>query len=725
MSTVNYSIHLSKFMTINPSQIENFNICAILLGGSTVYRHNELGTLNAANDWDGVIIVQRKLDIVKLINQHRQELCNMLNIKIEEYAALRLPEPVDSLFPTFDGVRFVGWTEEGFVKKGVKILSFEHLNKILMEDEPCRLNIISFKDVRMTRDHLKNGKTYFNIKQATCIDENLLILHESDICTARPCKMHGECIATFDVTTDLLMTGLWLYEGVQNAGANISVGLFAKFYRVYKPHLTLTDFKRVLSRCDHFQPIYNTYLDSIFETYWKQMSLKSSFSQCGNDACLNQINFIWGTAWMSQGLIENSYIFKKHFKEIEPKLLNISNKNNFLQTSEIVSTFSSNCHCGQLESFPIANDGKPCSIFWKQTDHWMDEMQGARLVVQYYPCTRYPIGIDPVLKILIYPFFKGNLLAERRLDYARKEITGKLLITDHIDEDLFIMLELQRAEHIFGAYCKSAKMASIQYPPSQLIHRFFYDRLINNKRMKQFYGHGHISLPGRNYSTYLTFDELMSKHLIINGKSFASLEELFKKAEAILHPDFFIEQLTVCGFGDGHCGNVLISDTCIGNRCNNMCYIDYEVAGHHFPLLDIAKPFYSDVFFNIFYADKIFDESLFEHGNVLNVRVVENSSIVVDFKIPKSVISEAIFGIKTRYILAPFLKFVKNRCDISLTNNWATIFGHALLCCALLARDFSSRPDVFFANLALGVTLSQISDISMDGHIFGIEDLGL
>jgi hypothetical protein len=94
-----------------------FNIVAILVGGSVAYRYEELGEINAAKDWDGIILVREKVHIANLVNHARHYLCQMLSIVQEESQFLRTPKPTDPQWPNFDGVRFVGRTANGNKKR--------------------------------------------------------------------------------------------------------------------------------------------------------------------------------------------------------------------------------------------------------------------------------------------------------------------------------------------------------------------------------------------------------------------------------------------------------------------------------------------------------------------------------------------------------------------------------------------------------------------------------
>lgn len=51
----------------------------------------------------------------------------------------------------------------------------------------------------------------------------------------------------------------------------------------------------------------------------------------------------------------------------------------------------------------------------------------------------------------------------------------------------------------------------------------------------------------------------------------------------------------------------MIGNSVQPNSAKQVLYVDYEVSGCHSPILDLAKPFYNDVFFSALYADCIPD----------------------------------------------------------------------------------------------------------------------
>jgi hypothetical protein len=197
---------------------------------------------------------------------------------------------------------------------------------------------------------------------------------------------------------------------------------------------------------------------------------------------------------------------------------------------------------------------------------------------------------------------------------------------------------MKKAEDTLRAWTLSTNDPTA-HPRSQ-IHRFFYGRVLT-RTFETFYNGG-VEISGHR----LSYRELCESQIVINGVDYPSLSSIFKEAETILVPDqeWGVE---VFGLGDGHGGNVMIGSSTLKNGSREILYIDYEVTGFHSPILDIAKPLYNDVFFNIFYDDILnvtpYMTSSFEHGRI---------QINIDVKFDS--LSRAILEIKRRYLLEPF-----------------------------------------------------------------------
>ena len=59
--------------------------------------------------------------------------------------------------------------------------------------------------------------------------------------------------------------------------------------------------------------------------------------------------------------------------------------------------------------------------------------------------------------------------------------------------------------------------------------------------------------------------------------------------------------------GDAHGANNMIASCESSNGAREILYVDCEAAGFHPIMLDLAKPFYNDVFFDTLYMDILSD----------------------------------------------------------------------------------------------------------------------
>lgn len=189
---------------------------------------------------------------------------------------------------------------------------------------------------------------------------------------------------------------------------------------------------------------------------------------------------------------------------------------------------------------------------------------------------------------------------------------------------------------------------------------------------------------------------------IINGKRYPSLRQSFDVALETLSPSSLETSScpTVFGLGDAHGGNVMISPKARGRRSHTLLYVDYEVAGFHPVMLDLAKPFYNDVFFETLYHDLA--AGAMTTGGV-SCRSMEGT-LVVDFVPHVDAMSQAVLDIKLRYLIQPLCDEVRN-AGVCLDSH-VSILANALLLCATLTRNFATEEDAFLRNFATGIALS-------------------
>lgn len=203
-------------------------------------------------------------------------------------------------------------------------------------------------------------------------------------------------------------------------------------------------------------------------------------------------------------------------------------------------------------------------------------------------------------------------------------------------------------------------------------------RLYNYRRLRQFYGSGiHIS------GLLIDFDHLIKLPIDVDGIDMPCLCVLHEQADVDLHPSNLISHPVVYGLGDAHGGNIMIE---AGSRLSGhplILYIDYEASGLHSALLDIAKPFYNDIFFDTLYADHLVERTKVEIS-------VQNGKLRLQTSVAKQQLPSHILEIKRRFLIEPLLCLASQK-GIGISSGMPALRS-ALFACALCTRNFSENP---------------------------------
>lgn len=355
--------------------------------------------------------------------------------------------------------------------------------------------------------------------------------------------------------------------------------------------------------------------------------------------------------------------------------------------------FSSNSINGFLKATQSKDDQKANEeIFYKIPLDLKAETNGAKLAARFFPMTQEPFASHD--GVLWYPRFNGVTQAELRYRY---HVEGRQ------DTDLFQLLletELRKAEDTLRAYCKSFRTCDIdsedRLADPQPIHRFYHERLaVHGTRLLEFYGQG-IEVD----QSLVPFAKFFSMSISVNGVSYSSLERICQRASHLLDPIRLRSVPTVFGLGDCHGGNVMVSNERNAHSFHELLYIDYEAAGQHSPILDISKPLYNDTIFQTLMGD-----TLEVPGSFTWSMTEDSIDITIDGCTDD--LSKAIFQIKKRYTLTPFVEFSR-RHSVDL-EDFVPQLGHALFSCAILTRNYASNVDALMRSLGVAVVLSQAS----------------
>jgi hypothetical protein len=372
--------------------LHGVKIESIMLGGSVAYTYE--GNSTTAKDWDGVVIVANKMDIVTLLNENRKSLCNILSIVKEECPSLQVPEPTHPLWSEFDGVRFVGWTANK-TKRGVKVLHLEYFR-----GDRLSFNLLSFKDKRIFFSQaLGCSIPYTILQQVTAVDRNLAILHEYTVYTGSSLtndQGRRQTVAVFGVTANLLLTAKCVY-GNESIGVLLKGHLLRQFVQVAG---TLPSVES-LPQYSRFHPSYADHLVQEFA------ALGPNIRPC-QPISLHPYYF-------GPSPTTNTDICKLHLRASDESSTPLPEHCDLIPYTRIAfhSPFSSNSQHGRLGLVRTPNP--LTGLFWKLPCDLTAEISGSLMAGRYFPRVQYPRMCSS--EELIYDWFEGSTQAELRLSY--------------------------------------------------------------------------------------------------------------------------------------------------------------------------------------------------------------------------------------------------------------------------------------------------------------------
>ncbi len=656
-------------------------IKAVLLGGSSIYSVRDGRDERYGSDWDGAIVVSTKLAIFHLVNEQRRSLMEMLGIVREECPELRVPDPSSLRWDQFDAVRFAGF-DRLEIKRSVKILSLDYFS-----EPKTSLHILSFKDKRVFEGFRPPGTRFYHLQQASRLEDGLVILHDQWVYAAPATVcVHGEeaSFAAFGVTADLLVSGVWLY-GHEPYGRMIQSQILSSYSELSGQRANTQSF----AKCYKFSSKYISWFTKELSELHLLSNIPLKRLRC--HCSFKGKTFLCGETVMAldhplPSSSTQSVCLPSQAVELYGQTTDLS------RFQRPPSVFTSNSTATEI-TLPADTTGeKVTKIFCKRSKHPQQEFEGAMNAAAF--CLRIQLPHLTASGELLYPFFEGMTESELRLSFQR---SGR---SDWSAAETVLYAELVKAEDMFRVYKKC--LDSNMYRPEtagQPIHRFFHSRLVQNARFREFYGDS-FNIGGKT----LSMVEFLAIPWKVNGEVYPSLGELFRIAIDVVHPGS--RQSMSCpivfGLGDAHGANIMVASHVSPNGGSEILYIDYEAAGFHPVMLDLAKPLYNDVFFDTLYMDILPDvpETKCEFdGAFINIQF---TPYIDD-------IAQAIFDVKQRYLLQPLFALILS-LDGGLEKN-VPLLSNALFLCATLTRNYSKAPDVFFRNMATGIILSQAVDL--------------
>ena len=381
-------------------------------------------------------------------------------------------------------------------------------------------------------------------------------------------------------------------------------------------------------------------------------------------------------------------------------------------TVEVPPTpFSSNSS-GQYADIKIGRNQRWQQVYIKQSTSSLYEVEVLARVRQHFPAetTQTILAVDVENRNVSFKRFQGQTLNAIRLGYyhGQSPFHTSLDQLQYRIHQWFIDLDLRRASDVLAAYQKSFRIVPSSSCSEQKIHKFYHERLLHKRRLKEFYGTCSFGFLDGTLGCCMPFEEILDIPISINGQIHGTLRQQLDRATLLLDPhraEGFQSLPIAFSFGDGHAGNTMVSLD-IGSP--SLLYVDYEVTGYHTPFLDLAKPIYMDGFFNAAYADLMYEwlPRKTDERDIWIDWTIDKGHLSINYDFTLEPLWKVIASIKLEYILRPVFEMLEKLAPSQRDTAEETL-GCGLFCCAMLSRNYSKRPDVFYLNLALGMRLAK------------------
>lgn len=735
--------------SIDPSSL---GFLAILLGGSRAHcLQVQSFPEEVDRDWDGLGILQSRSNIESLVvnDKLRASLCSLLHIANEEapgnswtvitscclpFVSANYPQDLvdnDEEEDAWDVIRFSGRAADGS-KRTIKLWSLDHILQALNDPAPHLIRVASFRNVPCcARFHPRLGWTAL-VHQPRRAVGGLSILQDRDIFLLKDTSTTTKSLqyAVLGVTCDLLLTSVLLFHTSSHRFLDPPRSRLLVKWLGQDPLLNPDALDEAIKSIYKSETYYPTLRKNLENEMHRLICLGAGVSQKSdsdseaNDDSETSIQ-ISGTLLVLGEHNDIQGPYNRFLFETPPTFIQ-SNGNTPLipvvtNTPDLGSgefEFTSNKNEELVISSPFSSNSQ--SYFTKIRTKGGTEWTNAFVKVSSAASIKWERNMLPVLSTRISPGMLQNLLVynadvnslvmtrlpgktlnDFRLEYAMTRNCEDLSFKSSRDAlGWFVDIEIRRAYECRLLYYVSEDLADAPEGLDSPIHKFYYDRLHNDVKFTKHY---YPTTPGFSGDSAVQFGDFIALPWRIDGVEYPPLQESFRKAEQILDPHGqILPKLWAClGLGDGHGGNVIISPK---KQDSAICFIDYEAAGHHSPFLDLAKPLYLDGFFSVMYHDIISKSSDPNSERVPVAWRIDDGKVCIDLDAPLSDLDKVICFTKLEYTLKPLLEYTAWNLEEQIESA-GNVLSAALLCCALLTRDFSRHPDSFFLNCAVGILL--------------------
>ncbi|KAL9094274.1 MAG: hypothetical protein Q9165_003414 [Trypethelium subeluteriae] len=704
---------------------------SIFLGGSVIHQQDVEHILRRGSDWDGVGIVRTKQDIVVLVREKRASLRALLGIVREDSTD-------------------TSWEDASVDEANWQL---EHLEAVAKYDETCYLGVLSHRVLHNIGLRHEDFGPGILVSPPTTVTDCVSVMTDFDILQIP----NGTGSATPTgvwpgIVCDLILTSWCIFEHSSGLADFQKRLLWSKWLLVSKMK-RLEALAPFLYRWYTFSKDYKENLMMDAHRLLKGHELKawSTADSESNSNTLSDmhdhlitcpVSLVDGNSGAQTGM--GTKFVSYHRLKISPAMnsdplvawretaIKHELESKWQSGEDFVvnwsapfqSPFARNSY-GEKAIIEHRQTGVRHHVYIKTADTFLDEANAMEQLEAFFPKHNLQqiLAIDRGHKRILFEYFDGKSLLDIRTQCRLENSTSDM---SEVVCRWLLSIESQRAHQIMLAYRLSylPNGASKQLHHEPKLHRYFFHRLHNDTRLKEFYENKTPTFLDPHGRATGSLKEFLALPIYVNKNASKPLREHLDTAESLLHPqaDHFSRLPFVYGLGDGHGGNVMVADK--ETTTPVLRFVDYEVAGYNPIVLELAKPIYHDCFLDARGGGVLVDD-LRQHTEARIPKVrwqVGQDGVHIDYDLQMSFLDKALATTKFEYLVCPILQHIHQHCGPeSLLHEAEMALGHALLCCAILPRDFSHRADLFFLNLAIGIDL--VTDLrgTID-KIFGLQN---
>ncbi|KAI1473164.1 uncharacterized protein F4812DRAFT_411816 [Daldinia caldariorum] len=671
-------------------------ILAVYVGGSMLYL-DETAIFAGTHPlyWNIAIIVNTKLDILKLVNKNRQHLLGVAGIVRQECPEelFQVPCPDSEYWSEVDAVRFAGSDKFGFTRS-VVILSLEYFGQSSPRARsPTALNIYSYEDKRVYKSN-RPGRVECQVLQACSLPNGFVILYDQwlyEDCT-RPYEYRRDpSYVAFGQTADLLVGGVNLLKSPY--GDHIAGYILNLYHHTTGERPTA----KSLANSGLFSAYYTAFVNERLSSFTVTGDVLQNSRLEDVPAPVQQVALLGDTLTSEKGWDDDP----SRSAEVLPR--------DFVEKyyhGAVVSVKSWDPLVeGELsrkwEISTVGKTGETVSMLCKETPFPACELERVVQASAYYPWVQIPrmSGSD----LLCFPMVRYELESEIRIRY----IEGDCNNWD--DAETLLHVEMVKAEIMLNAYKKSLRDPAAQRKDSgEIVGLLLQNIGARETALQELYGDEIQLHPGVSVS----IEEFLDMQWIINNERYPSLREMLDQAykdirEAQYGPVVF-------GLGDASALHAMVSPkTAQGGR--KVIFDDHQLSGYHPVMLDIARTFYFDVFFETV------------HLSTLPSRECS----CIKYEVTKTAI-EVTYAAKYDW-LARAIAEIKMRCLVNSLEQEVKAAGYSfealapqlssnILVLPALYQNFSGEPEAMIACLVNGIIMSRCR--SWNDFRLGLKKLG-